>query len=273
MLGNDYNLFWDTPIWELAKAVRKNDAKKIEALGTAAKEDINCPETKFGQSLLFLTITNRQFDAFFQLLSLGADPNVHDRYSKTTPLIQAARIQDADLSIQFMKVLLEHGANPNEEQIGFSYSGNSKIPVNYTPLIAACEDVFTNSNPLLKVKFLVESGAKINLNDSLNSISALGKALTMDNLDVALYLLQHGAKTNCTSMLLYENNIKKYSILDELRVQTLELGSEEYKGKMKVVEFLKTKGIDYFKYPIPKNIIEIIKEQHPNDLEEYLKRY
>jgi ankyrin repeat protein len=273
MLGNDYGLFWGTPVWELAKAVKNNNIEKIEELGKAVKSDIDYPETKFGQTLLFLTIANQQFKACSQLLSLGANPNVHDNYANTTPLIEAAKIQDADLSIQFMKALVEHGANINEEQKGFSYSGDSKIPANYTPLIIACKDVFTSSKPFLKVKFLVETGAKVSLDDSLNSVTALGSSITFDHDDIALYLLLHGAKTNCTSILLYEGKMTKYSIIDELKVQTFDIGTEEYKSKMKVVEFLKTKGIDYFKYPIPKNIIELIKEQHPNDWEEYLKKY
>ena len=42
---------------------------------------------------------------------------------------------------------------------------------------------------------------------------------------------------------------------------------------MKVVEFLKGKGIDYRAVPIPEFVRKRAQENHPNDWKEYLEKY
>lgn len=72
--------------------------------------------------------------------------------------------------------------------------------------------------------------------------------------------------TNNNSPLIKDN--KELNILDFLRDSEFPLNSKEYKIKMEIVEFLKNKGLDYWKYPIP----EKIKSRHKNDIE-YLLKY
>ena len=58
-----------------------------------------------------------------------------------------------------------------------------------------------------------------------------------------------------------------------LRELMVELGSPEHKWKMKIVEFLKQHGVDYYSAPIPEYNIERAKELYPDSWEEYLKKY
>lgn len=55
------------------------------------------------------------------------------------------------------------------------------------------------------------------------------------------------------------------------------LDSQEYKDKLKVVKFLKDRGLDYLKSPIPEYVIDDIKKQikpkNNAELQYYLKRY
>jgi hypothetical protein len=61
---------------------------------------------------------------------------------------------------------------------------------------------------------------------------------------------------------------RELSILDLLRMNKFVINSNEHKIKMEVVEFLKTKGLDYWKSPIPDDI----KLQY-KDEPEFLKKY
>ena len=100
-------------------------------------------------------------------------------------------------------------------------------------------------------------------------------------MDVLLYLLEHGADyngkfemTNCDPP---DYTTFDVDILYILRLCIYPLDSKQYKNKLKVIEFLKNKGLDYRKSPIPHNAVAIIKREiAPKDekeLQEYLKRY
>ena len=50
-------------------------------------------------------------------------------------------------------------------------------------------------------------------------------------------------------------------------------GSVKHEQKMKVVEYLLTKDIDYRKVPIPESAVEHAKKLYPDKWEEYLEKY
>lgn len=275
MLGDNYRLYKGTSIWELAKATEADDFEKMEELVKEQKLDINKREAKFGQTLLFICIRNRQVKACRKLLALGAEPNIHQSSNDKTPLILAAYLPEDAISFQLIKLLLEYGANPNEIQTDSSQLINypDSKPLNSTALIAACSGGLINPNPLPKVKFLVEAGANINYIGNGN-ISPLKEALFLDNYDVALYLLEKGANYK---QVFWErdkyDDTKPMYILDLLREQVFNFDSKEYKYKMKVVDFLKTKGLDYWQHPVHPEMVKEIKRLHPENWEEYLEKY
>ncbi|MBK7958439.1 MAG: ankyrin repeat domain-containing protein [Bacteroidetes bacterium] len=275
MLGDDYRLYKGTSFWELAKATKADDFEKMEELVKEQKLDINKREAKFGQTLLFISILNGQVDACAKLLSLGADPNLHETYKDRTPLILAANLPNDEISLELIKFLLKYGANINEIQTNLSRRieyPDSK-PLNSTALITACSDIRATSNPLPKVKFLVEAGANINYIGNGN-ISPLTECLSAKKYDIALYLLEKGAnyKQLFWEHNKYEENKPTY-ILDYLRQQVFNFDSKEYKYKMKVVDFLKTKGLDYWQHPVHPEMVKEIKRLHPENWEEYLEKY
>ena len=71
-----YELFKDTAVWELAKAVQKEDIEEIKRLVNQEKLNIDFQEEKFGNTLLILSVSNHQYTSFKTLLELGADPNI-----------------------------------------------------------------------------------------------------------------------------------------------------------------------------------------------------
>lgn len=58
--GGDYRLFQNTPAWELAKAVEDGNTDKIDKIVSENPELINYQESKYGETLLMLTIMNQQ---------------------------------------------------------------------------------------------------------------------------------------------------------------------------------------------------------------------
>jgi hypothetical protein len=94
LMGNDYRLFQSTPAWELAKAVMTGDIKKIKGEVAHKKVSVDYQESRFGQTLLMLAITNSQYDSAKTLLELGANPNLHDTFKGETLIIVAADNDD-----------------------------------------------------------------------------------------------------------------------------------------------------------------------------------
>lgn len=264
-LGNNYRLFEKTPVWELAKAVEDEDTTKIGEILNNKKIDINFQEPKFGGTLLSLSIMNSQYQSAKTLLELGANPNVADSYRGETAVINAASNDDP----QYLELVLKYKGNPNAvENAPFKEDDQ----VRQTALLAAIN--LLDPNSLIKVKLLVEAGADINYcKKSLGVITKLplAEAITARKMDVALYLLQNGADFNLS---LYKTiDEKDVFILEALRKCIIDLKSEQYKSKLEVIKFLKEKGLDYNKEPIPDYILAKIKQKYPNEWEDYIKKY
>jgi len=262
LLGNDYRLFQNTPAWELAKAVDDEDTIKIREILNNKKVDIDFREPKFGSTLLMLSIINSQYESVKTLLQMGADPNVPDAYRETSSVIFAAKNNDP----KFLQLILKYKGNPSAVEIAPFKKGDQ---VRQTALLAAIN--LLDPNSLEKVKLLVESGANINYHNLGHTESPLSDAITARKMDVILYLLQKGADYN---LMMYEMvDGHKVYILEALRKCIIDLESEQYKNKLKVIQFLKGKGLDYSKEPIPEYILRDIKKKYPKDWEDYIKKY
>jgi len=260
LLGYDYRLFQKTPAWELAKAVWDDDFKKINELTKKDKNLINYQEPKYGQTLLFLTMWHNQKETFKLLLSLGADLNIHDTYDGASPIIKAC---EYGFNIEFAMILLRHGANPSDIEIGKRREGNS---TRYTPLMAAAE-----SGNIDLVELLVNKGANLNYKNEFGR-SALNVAITQGKYDVILYLLKNRVDYRMPTSQ-NEDQHKTYYIEDELQYMLPELNSSEYKTKMLIVDFLKGKGVIYKRVPVPEYVLKQMKDRYPNNWQEYLEKY
>ncbi len=105
-----------TLVEDLAKHVKKNDTIAIiEFLRKNPTVSIDTKDKFFGSSLLMFAIYNGQYEAFHCLLHHGANPNFVADYRKETPLYLAAGYCGPQYESNpiFCKELLEHGADPN----------------------------------------------------------------------------------------------------------------------------------------------------------------
>jgi len=265
LLGNDFRLFQNTPAWELAKAVEDEDIIKIKEILNNKKVDIDFREPKFGNTLLMLSIKNSQFQIVKLLLELGANPNHVNTYRGGTAVIFAANNNNP----KFLQLILKYKGNPNAIENAPVKVGDQ---VRETALLAAIS--FLDPTSLEKVQLLVEAGADMNYSNDGNpayTTLPLGAAFKQDKLDVALYLLQKGADYKKVMYIMVDSH--KVHVLEALRKCTIDLESKQYKSKLEVIQFLKGKGLDYSKEPIPEYILRDIKKKYQKDWEDYIKKY
>lgn len=267
--ASDYRIFQDTPAWELAKAVDDNNTIKIQKIIKQNHSILDYQDSIYGKTVLMQSIYHHDYNAFEQLLKLGANVNLYDKVNGASAIIIACRYRHSNIftgnyktNAKFVKKLLEYGANPSDIEIGERKKGNS---TRYTPLRGAAR-----LGDIESVKLLLQSGANVNYYDEFGSC-ALGQALKLGHYDIVLLLLKYGAQISIP-IGTYATGLPMYP-LEIMRTDIYPLGSKEYQAKMEVVKYLKEQGIDYFQQPIPDYILERIKQQYPDTWQEYIEKY
>lgn len=285
---SDYRVFQKTPVWELAYALAVGDLGEVEELAKKHKDIIDSPEPKYGTTLLSYAIRNGQVDAVEILLAHGANPNVspqapeslkntpinHDipgsilnhgypddynDYNNYTPVHAAVAT-----SPEMLRIVLKNGGDPNlHSHIKYShtdYNGYSyTILGGYSPLM------YAKNIEILKI--LVEGGGNIHYKNKYGGSLLLAKYMVYDQLEQVLYLLEQGIDYRGVLSYTGGSNYGKpneekvpLSLVDELRFEVYGLETDWYKQKIKIVQFLNSRGIDYWKTPIPKVILIRIDE-------------
>jgi len=273
LTGMDYRLFQDTPAWELAKAVQDEDAEKIKQIVDKNPKLINYQEPIYGGTLLMLTIRNQQMKSFRLLLEHKADINIYDTFSGTSAIINSCG--SIECGIKYVQILIQKGANVNDIEIGRRKKDNS---TRFTPLIAA-----SGFGRLDIVKLLVSNKADINYMNEFDQ-TAFSESVMTESYNVSIFLLQHGADYKRPVFYRPDYSIpsenrdpkdkgKPMYIVDVLREDFFELGTDKYEYKMEIVDFLKSKGINYRAAPIPDYIKKKAQEYYPTTWREYLKEY
>ncbi|MER3329611.1 MAG: ankyrin repeat domain-containing protein [Candidatus Kapaibacterium sp.] len=264
--GYDFRLFQSTNAWELAKAIEDQDLGLISDIVKSDTVDINTIEPKYGQTLLMLSILTDKYDSFIKLIELGADIHIHNHYDSSSAIHNACNYRPMlGNNLKYLTILIEKGANVNDV---------SNAKQKNTPLMIASGKFHGLYSYLNMVKLLVEEGAQINY-VNYHKNYALRESLIYDNYDISLYLLKQGANYELP-VLFKEGNIRKENgyIMETLSHKFLELGTKEYEGKMAVIQFLESKGLEYKRM---KNVTgwykKKIQDMYPDSWEEYLKVY
>ena len=252
-----YRLFQGTEAWTLAKAVQDEDIIKIKNILREKPELVNLQDSVNGNSLLFISIYDQHYRAFKTMLEMGANVNLINGFGDK-PIIEACSWDRCD--VKFVKELVKYGADINDST---NYYKDS-------PLMCA---VSSRNKEL--VSYLIDNHAVINTSNNRKA-TILGEALIMDEYDIVLQLLENGADYKCSVYYCIDNYGKKtipMRITEAMRSDIFDIGSKEHRQKMAVVKFLKDRGIDYYKEPIPDYILKRIKKYYPNDWREYIKEY
>lgn len=257
----DYRLFQETPVWELAKAANDKNMTEVKRILSDNPELANVQDSIYGNTLLMMSIINQNYDLFELLIDNGTNLNYHNTYGGQSPLIEACSYKQYDPI--FVKDLVNNGANINDTTNNFP---NAQL----SPLMAAARC----GNSAI-VTYLIDHGADINYRNNFGS-TPLGEAILTQKYDIALLLLNRGADY---SLPIY-NGLDDYgkstvpiNLLTALRNAMMEIGTPEYHKKQEIIQFLKTKDIDYYAVPIPKYVVDRAKKKYPSSWQEYLKRY
>ena len=277
-LGWDVRRFQTTKAWNLAKAIDDHNIREMRRQVIDLKVPVDTRDRKKLFTPLMYAVFNNDIQSVKVLLELGADPNIPtDSISDKgdNSVIIASRY--SDISIEILKLLLKYGGNPNSTECGRNYDMDGDwIPARSSALSCAV----SISGEIEKVKILVEAGANVNNYDGDFQDTPLMDALLLDRMNIALYLLEHGADYNYKFRSCAPSSgggSRDVDILYRLRQCIYPLDSQEYKDKLKVIKFLKDRGVDYRKSLVDvetkKMINNVMHFKTYKEYQNYLKRY
>ncbi|MDE5851001.1 MAG: ankyrin repeat domain-containing protein [Muribaculaceae bacterium] len=273
-IGMSPEIFRNTPGWKSAKAIINDDTVALGKELARNPDLITLKDPYYGFSLLFTSVLNNKIKATEKLLKAGFDPNqISDTiYGEgTTPIMSVAYFDD--ISPKILELLLMYGGSPNSKR-RFSlrlvdFNTYTQDTINRHAITEAA------GNDLEKVKLLLNYGADVNPKEGL---SPMYMAIALDKMDIALYLLENGAdyneKYDVEDVDSRQSKSRGYTtVADKLRYVIVPLDSREYKFKLKVIGFLKEKGINYYETEIPEHALSLIKQKYPDGWEEYINVY
>jgi ankyrin repeat protein len=230
MPGFDFDLFSNSPLKDLAYAVKQQDTLEIERIAKNGNINVDYQEKKFGHTLLMLAVANNLKISTKKLLELGASPNLIDQYNGESALMISCTSE----------LLVKYGGDVNAVQ----QLKRKGFYINQTVLMIAVSDPqFEPCNS--RFRYLVENGADINAITLDSTSCAVNFALMVNNLEAVRYLLiEKGAE------------IPKYALIrfqglpDEENVTIIQLlGEQDYsddpyrdKIKKELIAYLKSKG-------------------------------
>lgn len=261
--GRNPLVFSGSPVYKVAKLIHENkNSILLVELNKLSISDLNYQDTNYKLTLGHFALLNRNMRAAELLLEKGINPNLIAKGgSSMVSYINSADLNDEPKSVEILKKIIDKGGNVN-----LLFSGKSGMY--RSPLITA------SSSNLEKTKILISAGANPNFvyentpGDQFPE-SPLIRALISSNIDIVNYLIfeadvDYKMKQHEKS----KYNKGGYKILGYLRAMTFPLGSDNHKKKMRLVNYLKGKGLDYWSTPVPKYVKEF-----PGRSEEYLSKY
>ena len=123
--GYRWDLFKNTPNWDLAKAVAKQDTGEIFKIIRKGKVDLNLQESKFQRTLLMLAVGNDKVMSTTALLKMGADVKLRDLRDDQAIHEAVAHLDLKRHSLDILKLLVAYGANVNS----VSSRGTNIVPL------------------------------------------------------------------------------------------------------------------------------------------------
>ncbi len=244
------NIYKNTPAWDLALAVRKQNTKKIAEIAKSDPKLLEYHDPIYGDTLLIWAVGTERYDAAEALLKAGANPNATAlKRGGETALHVAAQFSyvdnDTKRDAKYVKLLLKYGADPN---IGLFSSYNDDTETGMTPLMNSI------GCGIEKTKALVEGGADVNARTPTGNSAAVealmwGSGAKMDRaLEYAHYLIteKHADITKPWFLRLQLSDpAKRIEPVSLLSDWCTEPGTEGHRMKMDIIKEFARQGVKY----------------------------
>ena len=245
--GLRFELMKDTPVWELAMAVKNEDVDRINELIQEKHLDVNYQEhkSKIATTLLHLAVGNDKLLSVEALLKNGARQNIRDSGGEYPIHYIVCMIIPHKHRLEILKLLLEYGADPNAEAI--EYRDGAVIQRN-KPLYYAVYDLDCT-------KMLLKYGADINEKWSGDSTYGYGAWFSVfsswtdyeldNNVFVAKYLIvdKHMPFPDTLFIKKEDETGKFYSITSmEIINKSKFTRPDKQKAKEEILAYLKQEG-------------------------------
>lgn len=271
-IGMSPNIFKGTEAYPAANAITMRNYLKLEHELNENPDLVDMQDHYYGHTLLSLAIIQDKTEAVEILLNQGSDmaifsDSIHE--TGTNAVLDAAGNYYKNPKI--MKMLLERGGDPNSYTRGKQYDNvGNLIPYRYSAL-----GLTSKAGEIEKSKLLIDYGAEVNFRPP-GGLSPLNLALSMGGMEMTYLLLTSGANYNehfIKGGYRIPEKLEYESILVELRRKIPKIDSREFEYKMKVIDFLKERGLDYTSTPIDEHTLKRIKRLYPDTWQEYIKVY
>ena len=240
------NLYKDTPVQFLVKAINDNDLTEIDRIVKKNPELLNYTYKKYGSGVLGICLDLEKYNSFKKLLELGANPNYINTINHYSILIEAITPFGSALEWRednrYAKLLLEYKANPNYvvqefEKNGLHYSGAS-------PLNKASSINFE------MVKELIKYGA--NKDNRVDGELPFGEAVSSRQFDIIYYYIDslHTDVNEPLSIVKrYDGKYAEYYIQDYIKMyMSFKPNSKSENKKQELIKKLEAKGVDFKNY-------------------------
>lgn len=230
--GYQFSLFKNTPSGELAKAVEREDEKKIIKILSDKNVDINFQESKYGNTILHLAIANDKLRSTEILLQNNASYNIRSNDSSAAIHEAVSIIKSKKNAYKILKLLINYGADVNKLRVG---PIDKKGTLGYfMPLEGAIEDLECS-------KLLLEHGANPYFRTG-NTYFVWFFMLLMgdihDNIYVAKYMIVD-KKMLIPNPLSYTIDKRPLDILTLLNDLDFSKDPKRQKAKEEIVEYLR----------------------------------
>lgn len=169
-------MYFDGAARMAAQAIDEGDLARLKS--SVQGQEIDARGRK-NMTLLWYAIKGKHYDAVRELIAMGAKPDANGVTPLGTPLYHALT-HDTRL----LQAMLDGGLSPN-------YQDDEGTTLLQRAMIgdAAAE----------RVKLLVERKANVNARDSIDG-SALYESLTTGQPEIAIYLVEHGARFDISTV-------------------------------------------------------------------------
>ena len=216
LTGYNIELFENTLVWNVAKAVYEQDTVYIIKSHKLDTTFISFQENKFGMTLLEWAVFNGRYLSAKALCNLGGSPNTQSKDGRT-PLIAAAT---NETSTELLNLLIQYGGNVN-------------LSTNWgTPLYHAAATSLEN------VQFLVKSGA--NTNDT--NWNALSNACFSMKIEIVYYLILD-CNANYMHPIIRRLNGTPVYVVDFLKKHSFKTGSKEENMRLEIINYINRNDI------------------------------